>query len=68
MKSNLAKQFGVSRTPIREALQQLMHEGLLEGRPNTGVKVAARPADIDLRFHRARSPHGRNFCLAVVLR
>ena len=46
----LGKQFGVSRTPIREALQQLMHEGLLDGRANTGIKVASRPADIVCDF------------------
>jgi len=46
----LGEQFGVSRTPIREAIQQLMHEGLLEGRPNTGIKVAAKPDDVICNF------------------
>jgi DNA-binding GntR family transcriptional regulator len=41
--SELAKYFGVSRTPIREAVQQLRQEGLVEGRPKVAPKVARRP-------------------------
>ena len=51
----LAKQYGVSRAPIRDALLQLTQEGLLVAKPNCGVRVGSpsgeeiQPLVVDLR-------------------
>ena len=41
----LSERFGVSRGPVRAALQQLSKEGLVEAVPNVGVRVAPHPHD-----------------------
>ncbi|MBV0912404.1 GntR family transcriptional regulator [Anianabacter salinae] len=43
----LSEQFGVSRTPIREALQKLVASGLVEQRPRRGVFVI-EPGPVEL--------------------
>lgn len=45
---DLAEQLGVSRTPIREAIRTLEHQGLVETRPRSGTYVAT------LRWEEAR--------------
>lgn len=38
---DMASRFGVSRGPIREAIRELVEEGLLENKPYTGTHVSA---------------------------
>lgn len=45
----LSERFGISRTPVREALRRLAGEGLVEGQSNRGFRVADLGLDAVLR-------------------
>ncbi|HZO93180.1 MAG TPA: GntR family transcriptional regulator [Candidatus Baltobacteraceae bacterium] len=45
VQEEIAARFGVSRSPVREALRQLEAEGLIRYRPNRGAIVAALDPD-----------------------
>ena len=41
----VADRYGVSRSPVRHALEELAAQGLIERRENRGYFVAVRPAE-----------------------
>src|SRR3954471_16263881 len=43
--TDIARRFSVSRTPVREALRQLVASGLVEARPHRGAVVAQPSPD-----------------------
>jgi DNA-binding GntR family transcriptional regulator len=65
---SLAEQLGVSRGPVREALQRLIQEGLLDGRPHRGVFVAELQRDDVIDVYRARRAIERAAAELVIAR
>jgi DNA-binding GntR family transcriptional regulator len=51
----LAEQFGASKTPVREALRQLQHEGLVNVLPRKGYVVSSFGLDELLDVYALRS-------------
>lgn len=52
MEAEIAEKMGVSRIPVREALQQLAQEGLVVTHPHRGTVVAAVDEDeVDMLYH-----------------
>lgn len=55
----LAKEFGVSRTPVREALRKLETEGLVNSEPRLGMRVRALDYAEVIELYEVREVHER---------
>lgn len=64
--AKLAASLGVSRGPVREALQRLLQEGLLRSEPHRGVFVATLTAEDVTDLFLARSGLERAAALAIL--
>ena len=54
--SRVAKQFGFSEIPVREALKQLESEGIIQSRPHVGVVVTSFEFDDYEKLMQVRAP------------
>ena len=52
--AHLAKEFGVSQAPVREAIVSLVSLGILEHKPNVGASVKAHDDDETIEIYQAR--------------
>jgi DNA-binding GntR family transcriptional regulator len=63
--SKIAEKFGVSRTPVREALKRLEAIGLLEHEPHRGMVVTEPDQDRKRQIVQMRSMLSANLCAAA---
>lgn len=64
--TELANRLGVSRGPLREAMQRLVQEGLLRSEPNRGLFVIELTADDVEDIYRARTAVERAAVAAIL--
>lgn len=51
----LCRDFGISRTPVRDAIARLVSEGLLEELPRRGCRVASRDSEAERELFECRA-------------